>query len=120
VVILTPLAPQDGGTSRHPGPLDTGLHEPYVVVVSVAVALVEGGVRIEQRVAIEVEGFVRRAVVLLVLIQAIGKQARRNVQDRGADLEDFGIFAIGLIGCTSAAKDGHIRATCIAKSRTAF
>ena len=50
-------------------------------------------------VAVEVpSGLHWRAVVLLVLIQAIDEQARRNVHDGRAHLEDVGILPVVLEG----------------------
>ena len=80
VVILTPLAKEDGGASRHPGPLDTRLHVPDVGLVGIAVDDA-GSLVISLTLSTGLPFLVlkdlklRAVIVLSALVQAIDKQA---------------------------------------------
>src|SRR4029079_11015149 len=84
VVVLAPLAPQNRGTSRHPGPLDTSLHEPNVVLVDVVVVSAEGEARDRLLTewgrdvlhVVDTDGLELGAVFLVVLIQTISEQSQ--------------------------------------------
>src|SRR6476660_1947551 len=87
LVLLAPLAPEHRCTHRQPSPLDTGFYEPSGGFISSAVFADKANALMERAVPD------LSAVFLVVLVQAVGEQARRDVQNRRANLEELAVLA---------------------------